>query len=333
MPGVDGLGVAYRRLRTQHLTGPGLPDPVAVVRALGAVQAQEYAVAQWSVGQRTRGADAATVQEALDSGAILRLHALRPTWHFVAAADLPLVLRVTSPRVHQLNAYYYRQHGLDAETDRVAYRLLTSALRGGNHLTRTELAAALAQGGFEATGNRLAYVLMRAELDGVLASGAQRGRQQTYALVSERIPGSVAEHGDPDADLAEWTRRYFSGHGPATAKDFAWWSSLTLGAVRRGLAAAELSRVEVDGQELWYAPGDDPEPPASPAAHVLQGYDEYLVAYTESRGLATWPGGSYRPSTTSPWSTRSCWTASSSACGGARSAAPGSPRAPLSSSR
>jgi hypothetical protein len=31
---------------------------------------------------------------------------------------------------------------------------------------------------------------------------------------------------DRDEALAELTRRYFVGHGPATLQDFVWWTSL-----------------------------------------------------------------------------------------------------------
>jgi hypothetical protein len=85
---MDGLEIAYRRLHNQGLSGPPLADPVAVVRHLGAVQAQEYAIAKWSVGQRTAGVHDHDVQAAIDSGALIRTHALRPTWHFVAAEDV-----------------------------------------------------------------------------------------------------------------------------------------------------------------------------------------------------------------------------------------------------
>ena len=45
-----------RRLRRQYLIGTPLATPEAVVAWLGAVQAQELAVAKWGVAQRTAGA-------------------------------------------------------------------------------------------------------------------------------------------------------------------------------------------------------------------------------------------------------------------------------------
>lgn len=283
---VDGLDIAYRRLRQQHLSGPPLGEPAAVVGYFGAMQAQEYAVAKWSVAQRSTGADDAAVQAAVDAGAILRTHALRPTWHFVAADDIRWIQTLTGPRVHVFNAHYYRELGIDEALARKTNALLTAALRGGNHLTRRELAAALATAGIEATGNRLAYIVMWAELDGLIANGALRGKQHTYALIDERAPDATTLSHD-DA-LAELTRRYFISHGPATAKDFSWWSSLTATQIKKGLAlvGSALERAEVDGVTYWYAPGESPPRDPSPTVHVLQGYDEYFVAYTESRAVA-----------------------------------------------
>src|SRR5215510_14339365 len=115
---MDGREIAHRRLHNHHLSGPPLADPVAVVRHLGAVQAQEYAPAKWGLAQRTRGFDDAAIQRLVDTGAILRTHALRPTWHFIAATDIGWIQGLTGPRVHAFNAYYNRQHGLDEESAR-----------------------------------------------------------------------------------------------------------------------------------------------------------------------------------------------------------------------
>ena len=280
---MGGHDLAQRRLRAQHLVGARFPDPVDVVRHFAAVQAQEYPYALWGIDQRTTGVGAAALRGLVDDGVILRTHALRPTWHVLAAEDLGWVQALTGPRVHAFNAYYYRQHGLDAASAAQTNRLIVDALRGGHHLTRPELAAVLAAGGFPATGNKLAYVVMWAELEGLIANGPMRGKQHTYALVEERVPAPRRLTGDEA--LAELTVRFFAAHGPATVKDFAWWSSLTVTQIKRGLdvAGRALEAAEVDGLTMWFDPAAPTGGAASPTALLLQAYDEYVVAYSNTK--------------------------------------------------
>jgi hypothetical protein len=292
---MDAAEIGPRRLHHQHLAGPPCADPVAAVRRLGCVQSQEYAVAKWSLGQRCApGVTDADVQRLLDDGTILRTHILRPTWHFVLGEELGWIQAVTGHRVHVFNRYYNRQHGFDPTTAAATSAVIRDALAGGNHLTRKELGDALSRAGFEATGNKLAYVVMFAELEGLIANGVMRGKQHTYALVSERVPTPARL--SPEAGLAELTRRYFTSHGPATIKDFAWWSSLTVAEIKRGIAACgdELTSAVVDGRTLWFAA--DAAPPAPPpAAALLQGYDEYVVAYSDTKFAYNLAGNAAAP--------------------------------------
>ncbi len=172
-----GNDIAQRRLANQQLLTSTLTDPAGVVRRLGAVQAQDYAGAKWGVGARTRGAVDAVVERAVSDGSILRTHILRPTWHFVAPADIRWMLALTAARVKSAMAYYDRQLGLDAATFRRSRTALTRALRGGGQFTRAELAQVLRRARIGLTeSQRLGQLLMRAELDGIVCSGARRGK-------------------------------------------------------------------------------------------------------------------------------------------------------------
>jgi len=105
--------IVRHRMYSQRLWGHPLESPEEAVRWLGALQAQEYAYAKWSVAQRAAGVDEAAMDQALAAGTILRTHLLRPTWHFVLAEDIRWILKISAPRVNALNAYYYRKLGLD----------------------------------------------------------------------------------------------------------------------------------------------------------------------------------------------------------------------------
>ena len=274
--------VVRARLRTHLLSGGGLKKPEDVVRWMGAVQAQEYANTKWALGLRMRQANDAMVERAFESGAILRTHVLRPTWHFVTAADIRWMLALTGPRVSAAMSPYNRRLELDAAVFRRSQRLIGAALRGGAQLTRRELKAVLERGGIHVDGaQRLAHITMQAEVDGVICSGARRSKQFTYALLDERVPPVPAL--SRDHALAELTRRYFASHGPAQVHDFAWWSGLTIRDARVGLemVASALASEIVDGRTYWFSSSARTMRSQSCSAVVLPLYDEYLIAYKD----------------------------------------------------
>jgi hypothetical protein len=274
------------RLRNQHVTGKPLRTPAEVVSWLGAVQSQDYPAAKWAVAQRTLNATDAALDEAFDSGAIVRTHVMRPTWHFVAPADIRWLLALTAPRVDAICRSYYRKFDLTDAVFAQSHAALVSALQGGRHLTRTELGAVLRKARVlrpDDTPMRLGFVMMRAELDAVVCSGPRRGKQFTYALLDERIPPVRAL--TRDQALAELVRRFFTSHGPAAVRDFAWWSGLTVADTKAGLDAVKSSLVEatVNGTSYW-GPRGRRAPTATPSgAYLLPAYDEALLAYRDNR--------------------------------------------------
>ncbi|MFN2567729.1 MAG: winged helix DNA-binding domain-containing protein [Gemmatimonadaceae bacterium] len=279
--------IARRRLVNQHLASPTIAVPAEVVRRLGAIQAQDYAGAKWAVGLRTRGAVDADVEQAVTDGSIIRTHVLRPTWHFVGPADIRWMLALTAPRVSAAMTHYNRKLELDAAVFRRSNAALTRALRGGNQLTRAELAAALRRARVNAEGSqRLGHLMLQAELDGVVCSGARRGKQFTYALLEERVPPAAVL--DRDEALLELTTRYFATRTPATANDFAWWSGLTVADAAKGiqLAGPALEREVIEGQTYWSDPSLRSRTTPSPAAHLLPNYDEYFIGFKDRGAIA-----------------------------------------------
>jgi hypothetical protein len=283
----DELATVRRRLVEQRLAGQPFDQPEQAVRWLGAVQAQEYAEAKWSLGQRTRDCTDATVEDACDRGEILRTHVLRPTWHFVARADIRWLLRLTGPRVHALNRYTYSQLGLDGPVLAHSQSVLARALQDGEPRTRSELADRLREAGIDAAGPRLAHLLMHAELEELVCSGPRRGKQHTYALLDARAPTTAADDRPRAESLAQLVLRYFHSHGPATIKDFTAWSSLPVTETQAALeeVRAQLEVGEFADGQTWYAAADRAAPawPPPPSAHLIPTYDETVVAYRSLR--------------------------------------------------
>ena len=263
-----------------RLLGPEFADPAEVIRWLGAVQSQDYGPAKWSLGLRTKGLRDVDVDRMIDDGELLRTHVLRPTWHFVLPEDIGWMLELTGPRIQRLSAYYLRQLDLDEATRKKSAGIIERALRSEGRLTRKEIQPILDRAGIVARGPRLAYIMMHAEITGLVCSGALRGRHHTYALIEDRAPQARAL--SRDEALAKLTRRYFVSHGPATVADFQWWSSLGVSDIRDGLemVGSELSNEQIDGNTYWFAETPPPTVKAIASARLLQPFDEFLVGFS-----------------------------------------------------
>jgi hypothetical protein len=275
--------LAHERLHHQRLVGPGARRPEEVVEGLLAVQAQDFAAARWGVAQRVADGDDAGVQEALDAGKILRLHVLRPTWHFVTPADLRWLVELSAPRVRAQMAYMDRKVGLDEPTIRRAGARMVRALEIAEEpLSREELASSLASAKIVAEGTRLAHLVMHAELDGLLCSGPLRGKTQTYDLVSKRAPRARVLR--RDEALAELALRYLRGHGPALAADLAWWSGLTIGEAKKAIEMAGPGQISEEklGDKVYYRARLGTAPPRRQGSvHLLPNYDELVIGFTD----------------------------------------------------
>jgi hypothetical protein len=276
------LDIAHLRLHNQRLSESEFKKPADVVKWFGAVQAQDYLGAKWALGLRTQAASDETIEKAFADGKILRTHVMRPTWHFVAPADIRWLLKLTSPRVNAASAYYYRKYELDDQVFARSNKTLESALRGGKQLTRDELRTAVDRSGVASNDLiRFSHILLRAELDGVICSGARKGKQFTYALLDERVPDIKAK--SRDEALAELTRRYFTSHGPATLQDFTWWSGLTTADARIGIEMVQhhLANIEIDRKNYWLPSSMPAIQRMGRVACLLPTYDEYLIAYKD----------------------------------------------------
>lgn len=272
--------ILRRRLANQRLLGSTLKTPAEVVQWLGAVQAQEYAMARWAIGLRLTQVTDTAVTRACDDGSILRTHVLRPTWHFVTPADIRWMLQLTAPRIRAAMAYNDRQFSIDGRLIRRAQNVFEKALRQEPALTRDDLKDTLAKHRIIAEGPRLGHLLIHAELDGLICSGPRRGSQSTYSLLDQRAPtGPVRSRMEA---LVELGRRYFASRGPATAQDFAWWSGLTVTdahAAIHGLGS-EFMHETIEGRRLIFPDGPVPRS-AARANFFLPDYDEYGIAYKD----------------------------------------------------
>jgi hypothetical protein len=184
-------------------------------------------------------------------------------------------------------ATYRRQYGLDSPSFTRAAKVCERVLRDGQFLTRRELAVHFAAADLPGDGGRMAHLAMYAELEGVICSGPRRGKQSTYALLAERAPAGVRL--SRDEALRELARRFFRSHGPATLRDFVWWSGLTTAEARRGVELSRARKREVAGTAYWSLGRATAVRPRQPLVRLLPIYDEYLVAYRDRAAVPHGP--------------------------------------------
>lgn len=287
-PRFTNAAVVERRLRNQLITRAGLRSPADVVGWFGAMQAQEYEAAKWALGLRMRESAAIVeIERAFEEGRILRTHVMRPTWHFVTPQDIRWLLELTAPRVHRAMSSYNRQLELDARTLARGTAAIERALRDHRYLTRIEIGARLERAGLIMAGQRLGQLLMHAELERVVCSGPRRGKQSTYALLAERAPDSPRV--SRDEALATLGKRFLRSHGPATIRDFVWWSGLITADAKRALDMIRARREDIEGQTYWTVGQPSRAAARDRLVHLLPIYDEYLVAYRDRQAVPHGP--------------------------------------------
>ena len=266
---VNSHDIARLRLINQRLV-PTPSTATELVRWMGCIQAQDYAMAKWAVGCRLSKATESGIEKDFNEGKILRTHALRPTWHFVCPEDVRWMLKFNAPKVRALSRPYHRQLEIDAAILKKTKTLLAKALGEHGKLTRPQLAEVLRKGKVATNDARLGHLLMDAELDAIICSAGRIGKQFAYGLLDgEGVVLSTEEA------IEELARRYFRSRGPATVQDFAWWGGLTLTEARKGLDAIKSELASMN--DYWFTTPKDPTNPGS--TYLLPAFDEFTVAY------------------------------------------------------
>jgi len=278
---VTNSEIARYRLVNQQISNHLFDEPGKLVSWLGAVQAQDYYGAKWSLGLRIPGSTDDDIEKAIADKKLIRSWALRGTLHFLVPADIRWILKLLSPRLISIYGSHYQRLGLDKSLLEKSSQIIYRALKDGKQLTRKELKFQLEKKGIATQELRLSFLLLRAALDGQICFGSRRNKEFTFTLLDEWIP--AAKKLESDEALAELTRRYFTSHGPATIKDFAWWSGLPIIDIKRGLEIIKSGlHKEVVKEQTYWMPDNMPVKKAhSKTIYLLPGFDEYIIAYKE----------------------------------------------------
>ena len=252
-------------------------SPEQAVAQMTAVQAQDLTMALLAVALRCPGTREIHVRRALDQGTIVRTHAMRPTWHLLAAEDLRWIVGITGSRVTQVMGPEYRRRGLTEDLRSQSRKVLKAALRSGP-LPRASLVTALAEAGCTAGGQPVPLLLIDAEQHLLICSGPGLA-ENTYDLVDRRVPPAPPLP-RPEA-IYRLCLRFLRGHGPATVKDLVWWSGLGAKDIRGGLEdlGPLVATDRVNEQEFWF----DPDGPTQGSRGIQwwPAFDESLMGFAD----------------------------------------------------
>jgi hypothetical protein len=290
---MDTSDIAKYRLSTQHISN-AVDSPEEVLSSMGAIQAQDYPASLWAIGLRCReGTTVKDVKNAIAKRKIARTWLMRGTLHFAASSDIHWMLRLFAPRLLNTAITRDRHLGLSDKVVEKTEALFYNALKGGGQLTRREMYKVLEKGGVRLDWNlgySLGYhMLYRAAWDGLICFGPYAGKEQTFVLLDEHIK-KRRELTNEQAN-AELAYRYFSSHGPATIKDYVWWSGLKVSDARIGIERNKSKLVEEKANgNTYYMPKSIPRLRDNEhSVYLLPAFDEYLVSYADRSAMLSNP--------------------------------------------
>jgi hypothetical protein len=271
----------------------------AAARRTTALQAQDNYAARLGVRARAVGVTDAEVVSAIDADrSVVRTWLMRGTIHLVDAADARWLIALIGPSVVRRYGTRWRQLGLSVDLLERHHAALVSML-SRRALTRREIREALAGHGVQLPSGDPqihTHAIVHASTQGLICRGPDRGRDATFVLLDEWLPGSPLGPQGDDA-LAALARHYFKAYSPATAADFSTWSGLPAGRAV-ALIESELTAVDIDGRPGYRLGSVEP----ARGLRLLPAFDNYLIGYRDrSAAMPTalhghvFQGGMIRP--------------------------------------
>ena len=278
---MDRSDIATLRLNSQQLNGSLLKKAGELVKWMGALQAQDYAMSKWAVGIRLPQTTDQEIENAIHQGKVIRTHVLRPTWHLVSPENIRWMLELTAPHIKASAKSRDKALELTEKTYTKSNGLIEKALSEDKHLTREELMQVLKKHKIEVDPQRAIHFMLRAELEGIACSGNIKNKKQTYTLLGKRV--TPTKKLTRDEALVKLASIYFTSHAPATIKDFAWWSGLSLTDTKQALEGIKEKFVseKIGNETYWFPSSFKLKQPTQTSVHFLPAFDEFIISYKD----------------------------------------------------
>ena len=278
--------ISYSRLFNQKIGENEILNPKELVANLGAIQAQDFNMSKWAIGLRLFNTTIESIENAFNRGEIIRTHLMRPTWHIVSADDIYWMLALTAPRIKQYMKGNDLKLGVTQDFLNTGFKILEKEILSNGAVTRDDLKYIFEKHNLNTDENRLTHILMNAELDGLICSGAIRNNKITYDLLEKRVPEKKVL--SREESLTELAKRYFTSHGPATLQDFAWWSGLLASDCRKAIEMNknELNSEKVGNETYWFKQLYKSNT-GEIIVSLLPAFDELLISYRDRQAIIT----------------------------------------------
>ncbi|HEY3312791.1 MAG TPA: winged helix DNA-binding domain-containing protein [Anaerolineales bacterium] len=299
---------AFRLARHHLLERAPTEAFIKVAGDMAGAQAQLLSAAQISLWSRVRELQIAHVDEALSERTLVKASCMRRTLFVVPSEHLATFVRGSARRAEK-EIRWTRGKGVPDRLVDAAIDAVFSCL--DQPLTRPEIAELVSRtlgvqpqavtGGGWGNNKKVAavpighitfpvvYLLHLASARGVICYGPNHDNEPTFVRADAWIP----HWQDISGEQAEGKllHIYLKAFGPATARDFALWSGITLSDAREIWAReqAGIAPVNVEG---WAAAvlGEDLEELAQarfgpPVVRLLPYFDSFLLAHQERQHL------------------------------------------------
>lgn len=277
--------ISIIRQTNQQISKPALETPQAVIEHMGVIQAQDYNMAKLAVSTRLRHVTHQQIENDINKGKIVRTHILRPTWHLISVNDVRWVMELTAPGINKILSSMYGKLELDNSIFKKSNAIIHRLLSDTEALTRKEIMTELEKEGIKTDSLRAVHIMFKAETEMIVCNGAKRNKQFTYSLFDRKVP--VTRSIPRDEALTKLASRYFTSHGPATIKDFSWWSGLSVADAKNGLALVKNNFCSeiINSETYWFIDADLEKPVAGTDIFLLPAYDEFTAGYTDRNEL------------------------------------------------
>jgi hypothetical protein len=273
--------ISNTRLSSQKIKTTEFIEVSETVRWMCAMQAQDFSMAKWAIGARLSDPADKKIESAFNKGEILRIHVLRPTWHFISAEDVYWMLQLSAPKIKSSLKSRHKELELTESVITKTRNIIEDTLKETSCATREELANEFHKAKIRTDANRLSHILFRAELDGIICSGPIKENKLTYAMLCERVPDKRVL--SREESLAELAKRYFTSRCPATLQDFIWWSNLSVkdAQAATGLLNRDFCTKNIGSAVYWIPNSFSDSQPKKTSAYLLPAYDEFLISYKD----------------------------------------------------